>query len=117
VSAQTALLVPIDLERQFEKKGRCLRSLHDGICIPFCLVVPLYIRIRCIAREKPLGLTRTNIYLDEKQLERLRAKSEADNIPVSELVRRAIDAYLAWNDPTYSPHPNQPERKAHSSPA
>jgi hypothetical protein len=80
-------------------------------------MVLLYIRIRCIARGKPLGLTRTNIYLDEKQLERLRAKSEADNLPVSELVRRAIDAYLAWNDPTYSPHPNQPERKVHSSPA
>ena len=64
-----------------------------------------------------MGLTRTNIYLDEKQLERLRAKSEADNLPVSELVRRAIDAYLAWNDPTYSPPPQQPERKSHASPA
>jgi len=64
-----------------------------------------------------MGLIRTNIYLDEQQLERLRAKSEADNLPVSELVRRAIDAYLAWNDPTYSPSPNQPERKVHSSPS
>jgi hypothetical protein len=63
-----------------------------------------------------MGLTRTNIYLDDQQLERLRAKSEADNIPVSELVRRAIDAYLAWNDPTYTPHPNQPKRRANSSP-
>lgn len=66
---------------------------------------------------KPMGLIRTNIYLDEKQLERLRAKSEEDNLPVSELVRRAIDAYLAWNDPTYAPHSNQPERKANSFPA
>ena len=66
---------------------------------------------------KPMGLTRTNIYLDEKQLERLRAKSEADNLPVSELVRRAIDAYLAWNDPTYAPPPIRPTRKANSSPA
>ena len=64
-----------------------------------------------------MGLTRTNIYLDEQQLERLRAKSDADHIPVSELVRRAIDAYLAWNDPTYTPSPNQPKRKASSSPA
>jgi hypothetical protein len=64
-----------------------------------------------------MGLTRTNIYLDEKQLERLRARSEADNIPVSELVRRAIDAYLAWNDPTYSPPPMRSTRKANSSPA
>ena len=64
-----------------------------------------------------MGLTRTNIYLDEKQLERLRAQSEADHIPVSELVRRAIDAHLAWNDPTYSPPPMRHTRKANSSPA
>lgn len=63
-----------------------------------------------------MGLTRTNIYLDNKQLERLRAKSEQDNIPVSELVRRAIDAYLAWDDPTYTPHPTSPQGTAHSSP-
>jgi Ribbon-helix-helix protein, copG family len=52
-----------------------------------------------------MSLTRTNIYLDEKQLERLRAKGERDKLPVSEIVRRAIDAYLAWDDPTYSPTP------------
>ena len=63
-----------------------------------------------------MSLTRTNIYLDEKQLERLRAKSHADNIPVSEIVRRAIDAYLAWDDPTYTPHPKPQIRNAHSSP-
>lgn len=63
-----------------------------------------------------MPLTRTNIYLDDKQLERLRKKSETDNIPVSELVRRAVDAFLAWDDPTYSPVPNPQERKSHSSP-
>lgn len=50
-----------------------------------------------------MSLTRTNIYLDDKQLERLRAKAERDHLPVSEIVRRAIDAYLAWDDPTYQP--------------
>ncbi len=64
-----------------------------------------------------MGLTRTNIYLDEKQLERLRTKSQADNIPVSEIVRRAVDVYLAWNDPTYSPPDPPKTRKASSSPA
>ena len=62
-----------------------------------------------------MSLTRTNIYLDEKQLERLRAKGERDNLPVSEIVRRAIDAYLAWDDPSYhpsSPAPNK-ERRLH----
>jgi hypothetical protein len=64
-----------------------------------------------------MALTRTNIYLDDKQLERLRQKSETDNIPVSEIVRRAIDAYLAWDDPTYQPtHPTPQIRRSHSSP-
>jgi hypothetical protein len=56
----------------------------------------LYIRKRGMSREeKAMPLIRTNIYLDEKQLERLREKSTIDNIPVSELVRRAVDAFLA----------------------
>jgi len=67
-----------------------------------------------LQEEKPMGLTRTNIYLDEKQLERLRAKGQRDKLPVSELVRRAIDAYLAWDDPAYQPQPQA--RKTHSSP-
>ncbi len=65
-----------------------------------------------------MALTRTNIYLDEKQLERLRAKSVASNIPVSEIVRRAVDAYLAWDDPTYHPTVIRPKQgTALSSPA
>jgi hypothetical protein len=62
-----------------------------------------------------MGLLRTNIYLDEKQLERLRAKSQADNIPVSELVRRAVDAFLAWNDPTYHPEARAPKQGSRTS--
>ncbi len=49
---------------------------------------------------------RTNIYLTEKQLERLQARSQQENLPLAELVRRAIDAYLAWDDPTYTPIPS-----------
>ncbi len=62
-----------------------------------------------------MGLLRTNIYLDEKQLERLRAKSQADNIPVSELVRRAVDAFLAWDDPTYHPDAPAPKKGSRTS--
>ena len=43
---------------------------------------------------------RTNIYLTEKQLEQLQARSERENLPMAELVRRALDVYLAWDDPT-----------------
>jgi hypothetical protein len=63
-----------------------------------------------------MSLTRTNIYLDEKQLERLRAKGERDKLPVSEIVRRAIDAYLAWDDPTYIPTPLTPHKQRRSHP-
>ncbi len=58
-----------------------------------------------------MSLRRTTIYLDEKQLERLRGKSEGDKTPVAEIVRRAIDAYLAWYDPTYLPTPPKPQRR------
>lgn len=65
-----------------------------------------------------MGLRRTNIYLDEKQIERLQQRSEKDHVPVSELVRRAIDVYLAWDDPTYQPSlPTPKTRKSHSSPS
>ena len=60
---------------------------------------------------------RTNIYLTEKQLEQLQARSERENLPMAELVRRAIDAFLAWDDPTYTPQPKPHIRNDHSSPA
>ena len=37
---------------------------------------------------------RTNIYMDEKQLKRLKALSKETGAPMSELVRRAIEEYL-----------------------
>ncbi len=61
-------------------------------------------------------MKRTNIYLSEKQLERLRERSEREGVAIAELVRRAIDAFLAWDDPTYTPHPKPQTSNAHSSP-
>ncbi|HEY3992935.1 MAG TPA: ribbon-helix-helix protein, CopG family, partial [Ktedonobacteraceae bacterium] len=59
---------------------------------------------------------RTNFYLPEFQLKKLHERSEQENLPVAELIRRAIDAYLAWGDPTYRPTPPHPQtRNAHSS--
>jgi hypothetical protein len=46
-------------------------------------------------------MRRSNIYLTEKQVERLQERSEKEGLAVSELVRRAIDSFLAWDDPTY----------------
>jgi len=37
-------------------------------------------------------------------------------LPMAEIIRRALDAYLAWDDPAYIPHPKPQTRKSHSSP-
>jgi hypothetical protein len=44
---------------------------------------------------------RINLYIAERQKKRLEALSLEENLPVSELIRRSIDVYLAWNDKTY----------------
>ena len=61
-------------------------------------------------------MKRTNLYLTEKQVERLKQRSEREGLSLAELVRRAVDAYLAWDDPLYAPNPSRPARKGHSSP-
>jgi hypothetical protein len=61
-------------------------------------------------------MKRTNVYLSEKQLERLRVRAAREGVAIAELVRRAIDAFLAWDDPAYTPHPKPQTRNAHSSP-
>lgn len=48
-------------------------------------------------------MKRTNLYLTEKQVERLKQRSEQEGLSLAELVRRAIDAFLAWDDPLYAP--------------
>jgi ribbon-helix-helix CopG family protein len=48
-------------------------------------------------------LKRTNVYLSDKQLERLRTRARTEGVAIAELVRRAIDVFLAWDDPTYQP--------------
>ncbi len=62
-------------------------------------------------------MKRTNVYVTDKQLERLRVRAEHEGVAMAELIRRAIDAFLAWDDPTYSPHPKPQPSNAHSSPA
>ncbi len=54
-------------------------------------------------------MKRTNVYLSEKQLERLWFRAKQEEVAIAELVLCAIDTFLAWDDPTYLPHrgPNQ----------
>jgi hypothetical protein len=44
---------------------------------------------------------RINLYITERQKQRLEVLSQEENLPVSEIIRRSIDIYLAWNDKTY----------------
>jgi len=43
--------------------------------------------------------------------------SGKEGLAIAELVRRAVDAFLVWDDPTYVPQPTPQIRKSHSSPA
>ncbi len=44
---------------------------------------------------------RITFYVTEQQKKRLDQRSQEENLPVAEILRRAVDAYLAWDDPTY----------------
>ncbi|EFH88759.1 CopG domain protein DNA-binding domain protein [Ktedonobacter racemifer DSM 44963] len=60
---------------------------------------------------------RTNIYITERQKRQLEKRSQEEDLPMAEIIRRALDAYLAWDDPTYQPTPpTHQTRKSHSSP-
>ena len=59
---------------------------------------------------------RTNIYITERQKNQLEKRSQDENLPMAEIIRRALDVYLAWDDPTYTPVPMGQKRGSHSSP-
>jgi hypothetical protein len=54
---------------------------------------------------------RINIYITERQKKQLQKRSEEENLPLSERIRRALDAYLAWDDPSYAPHRDPPQTR------
>lgn len=56
------------------------------------------------------SMKRTNVYLTEKQLERLHVRAEREGVAIAELIRRAIDTFLAWDDPTYVPPSTGPKQ-------
>jgi hypothetical protein len=60
---------------------------------------------------------RTNMYLTERQRRQLEKRCLDENLPMAEIIRRALDAYLAWDDPTYRPTLPKPQtRNDFSSP-
>ena len=54
---------------------------------------------------------RTNIYITERQKRQLEKRSQEENLPIAEIIRRALDAYLAWDDPTYQPTTPAPHKE------
>ena len=54
---------------------------------------------------------RTNIYLTSRQKRQLEKRSQEENLPIAEIIRRALDAYLAWDDPTYQPTTSAPHKE------
>jgi len=60
---------------------------------------------------------RINIYITERQRRQLEYRAQQEGLPMAEIIRRALDTYLAWDDPTYT-LPSHPQRgNAHSSPS
>ncbi len=57
---------------------------------------------------------RTTFYLTERQKRQLEQRSQEEDLPMAEIIRRALDVYLAWDDPTYAPAPrSKKERRFH----
>jgi hypothetical protein len=59
---------------------------------------------------------RINLYITERQRKQLEKRSQEEDLPMAEIIRRALDTYLAWDDPTYSPMPRSQTSKSRSSP-
>ena len=70
----------------------------------------------CQEEKEHMRKARINLYITERQKRQLEKRSREEHLPEAEIIRRALDAYLAWDDPTYSPLPKPQERNVHSSP-
>jgi len=69
-------------------------------------------------KVEQMNQERTNIYLTSRQKKQLEQRSLSEGLPMAEIIRRALDAYLAWDDPTYQPTPSTSRsRKANSFPS
>jgi len=53
---------------------------------------------------------RTNIYITQRQKKQLEKRSQEENLPMAEIIRRALDAYLAWDDQHITPVPKPPKK-------
>ena len=59
---------------------------------------------------------RITVYITSRQQRQLEHRAEAEGLPMAEIIRRALDTYLAWDDPAYAPPPMPQKRNDGSSP-
>ncbi len=59
---------------------------------------------------------RVTFYITKRQKQQVTKRSQAEGLPMAELIRRALDAYLAWDDPTYHPTLGAPNKERRSHP-
>ena len=61
---------------------------------------------------------RINVYITTRQQRQLALRAEAERLPMAEIIRRALDTYLAWDDPAYREalHRPTPTRDGHHPP-
>jgi len=60
---------------------------------------------------------RINIYITDRQRRQLEKRSEEEDLPMAEIMRRALDIYLAWDDPSYArTQAPAPSKERHSHP-
>ena len=60
---------------------------------------------------------RITLSIPQRQKQQLEKRSQDEDLPMAEIIRHALDTYLAWDDPTYAPNPSRPTGAGHSSPA
>jgi hypothetical protein len=56
---------------------------------------------------------RINLYITQRQKKQLEKRSQEENLLEAEIIRRALDIYLAWDDPTYATPAPDKERRLH----
>lgn len=59
---------------------------------------------------------RITLYITDRQKRQLEKRSQDEDLPMAEIIRRALDVYLAWDDPSYAPRPSRPKRNGLVSP-
>jgi Ribbon-helix-helix protein, copG family len=60
---------------------------------------------------------RINISATERQKRQVEKRCQEENIPMAEIIRRALDAYLAWDDPIYTPCPSPTKGRPRKPPS